>query len=139
MAIPSSAAPSMYSNMKRGRRFFAICRRSSTLQAPRSLLFMTDSASFELPKQLPLLPEEGCPRQRAGWWELLRRRDDDLHQRLGTSELDGYAGARRRVLAVDPGQPRVIHRRLLRHVGNVDSRRQQLRLVRAALGEQAVD
>src|SRR5258706_2154454 len=87
LAMPSSAAPSMYPNMGRGRRFFAICRRSSILQRASSSLFMA-----HYPSIFPAQPQP-----------LFSGRDGDFHQRVLAAELHRDAGARGRILAVDPG------------------------------------
>src|SRR5438094_891569 len=63
--------------------------------------------------------------------------DLDQCPRIGELRLD--AGARRQVLGVDPRGPYLVHRRAIADVGDPDLRLQQLRLVRTALAEQAVD
>src|SRR2546421_5016326 len=63
----------------------------------------------------------------------------DLDQRPRIGELRLDAGARRQVLGVDPRAPYLVHRRAVADVGDPDLRLQDLRLVRAALAEQAVD
>src|SRR5438105_4627535 len=63
----------------------------------------------------------------------------DLDQRPRVGELRLDAGARRQVFRVDPRRPDLVHRRPVADVGDPDVRLQHLRLVRAALAEQAVD
>src|SRR5215207_7279126 len=69
----------------------------------------------------------------------LRRRHHDLDRvlRRGELRLDGRAG--RRVAGRNPRVPDRVHLVEGRHVGKPDIRRQELRLVGAGLGEQAVD
>src|SRR5687768_8748064 len=87
----------------------------------------------------PPLPSPPWPGARELISLLFGRGDDDFHQRRRTAELDRNARTRRRIFRVDPGEPRLVHRVLLRHIRYIDGRREQLRLVRAALFEVAVD
>src|SRR3954467_5251826 len=70
---------------------------------------------------------------------LLGRGDDDFHERCWTAQLDCNARTGRWVLGVDPGAPRLIHRILLLHVRDIDSRRDHVRFVGTATFEIAID
>ena len=69
---------------------------------------------------------------------LLRGSDEDLDQVLSV-QRDADAGALRRVGLVHPLVPGAIHLGLATHIGDVDRGAQDARLVRADLGQCAVD